>query len=415
MAGYMLVSLPPMNPLRAPFVAALLALTQPVVSADSNHFTIQELLTSSDSHTIGPWGELIAHSLVLEQPEDRLPTSGVLQNWRRGPVWNFAVETVSEVNQILITAGLRESDISSLLTRCEPVSEDGTTYLQIQPPEEILLRMTNQQRFLLYQNLHPRVKENPYFLPVTLPPGGMRSLTSVPSGVPEQIVSLVDRMSFTIGFTRKFSDISFIFQKIPDPADQRRFLKTLGREPSFSLELKFSEESDLYAIETYWSARGRNREILPILESAFKTSGVDALDVVHLLPPTPRKLLHTYPTSFGDGIADDLPDCFWTSFGFFADNPPERHLDFVGHIFSERYESVSAPLQLGDLLLISDHKTGDWLHACNYLAGEFVFTKNGMSPGRPWVIDRLANITAEYRTVETVRVTSYRLKPQFQR
>ena len=111
----------------------------------------------------------------------------------------------------------------------------------------------------------------------------------------------------------------------------------------------------------------------------------------------------------------ETPDCFWTSFSFFSDEPTDRYFDFVGHILEERYERAERPLQMGDLVLVFDSDTGRWIHACNYVAGDLVFTKNGRSFGRPWVIQPMREVVEGYLVSERLSVSFFRLRPQFRR
>ena len=258
--------------------------------------------------------------------------------------------------------------------------------MEITPPEEVILGLTQAQRARLYPQLMPKNTISPFFQPFTLPNGGIDAVSHRPTGLPPDQIDRIRTLSFTLGSTTRLSDINLLMGKAMNDDERLRILKTLSRASSLSTRLKLHPGTNLQKLTSYWESGGKNKDIGPILESVIRTSGIDHIDLVHLLPPTPRKLLHTYPSPSGEGLGDDLPDCFWTSFAFFADTPPDRHLDFVGHIFNERYERAEKPLQFGDLVLFTKDGPTDWIHACNYIAGNLVFTKNGMSMGRPWSI-----------------------------
>ena len=136
------------------------------------------------------------------------------------------------------------------------------------------------------------------------------------------------------------------------------------------------------------------------------------LDIVHLMPPVPRGLLNSFPRS-EMSVGDEPPDCFSTSMSFFAGEPPSRHLDAIWHVFDERYEKARQPWQFGDLVLMRDPDTSEMLHACNYIAADIVFSKNGSDPMRPWVLARLRDVMQEYLIHERLSASFYRLKPEF--
>lgn len=361
----------------------------------------------------GPWGRLEYSGLILEPPDHFIDLSDDLKNWRQGIRWALDVPTREEAAEILSQAGI-SPEMTARLTSQEMMTQNGETgFFEIHPAEGDLLALTPEQRSKLYPRLAPKVPENPYFVPFALPSGGIRDVTVLPAGVPEGTIDLIEQLSYRKAGVMRFSDIVYLFQKTSSEEERRRILKTIGRETSLAVRLVLSDESDLATLERFWGAGGRNREILPILLSVVTTAGVDRLDIAHLLPPTPRKLLNTYPSPEGYGLPGESPDCFWTAASFFAEEPPERYLDFVSHVIKERYEIVTPPYQLGDLILISDPSTEEPIHACNFIAEDLVFTKNGRSSGRPWVLSNLKTVLERYLKVEEVNLSFYRLKSGF--
>ena len=72
------------------------------------------------------------------------------------------------------------------------------------------------------------------------------------------------------------------------------------------------------------------------------------------------------------------------------------------------------PGKLGDLIMISSKKNGHLVHACNYIAGDFVFSKNGNSPKRPWIFTTLGNVVENYLE-DDLTLSFYRLKPEYRK
>lgn len=363
----------------------------------------------------GPWGIIEYSRIILEPSDDYIAASRDLNVYAGPPTWRFVALDKAGVAAIMSEAGLPKEVVASLVESASFSYDPSTGLGELRPPSEAVIAMSPEHRSSLYPRILPPTEENPYHQPFALAPGGIHDVTQIPTGLPDETIELIDQLTYEAGDAKRFSDISILMASARDQTERYRILKVLGRESSLTTRLVVESGSDLAVLGNYWSAGGRNREILPILESVASSQGVERLDLAHLLPPLPRMLIHTYPSLQGFGIAGDMPDCFWTAFSFFSDDPPERHLDYTGHVFRERYEPTYPPFQLGDLILISDPDNGGWLHACNHIADDLVFTKNGKSMGRPWVISTLQNVVQTYLRVDAVKVAFYRLKPQYQR
>ena len=124
-------------------------------------------------------------------------------------------------------------------------------------------------------------------------------------------------------------------------------------------------------------------------------------------------MINTYPDP-EEGLGNDMPDCFATAFNFFSNSLPPRMLDAgsVLEIHNERYERATAPWQFGDVLMIRA-PDGNWIHACNFIAGEILLTKNGRSNNRPWVFQTINEVLSSYLVDRSIQAFFFRLKPEF--
>jgi len=369
----------------------------------------------------GPWGELEYFPMILEPSDFYIGLNPELKNWASGTTWGFEAAGPEEVLRTLSDAGF-DAALARRLVGPEFLQDNETTgLLEIRPPEEVIISMTDDQRRQLYPQLMPKNEIYTFANPFSLHPEGLLVYPDEDCGVRSELITLIEKLSYRSHSLKnplrpnRFADIQLALQKSTDAQERWRVIKTLCRDVTISARLKISDQSDVQTLADFWSSGGRNKEILPILKSVAETSGVETLDIVHLLPPGPRKLLHTYPSPNGEGIGNDLPDSYWTSYSIFGDSQSDRHLDLISHIFEERYLPVPPPYQLGDLILIRDRVSDRYLHACNYLADDLVFTKNGQSLGRPWLISRLNTVLEAYRRSDSIEVTFARLKPEFQR
>ena len=360
----------------------------------------------------GIWGDLEARYLTLEPP-DRLVDEIIGSfPWRDGPVWDFEGD-LPAVIEMMRELGLTPPDTEEASDDCFSVAEG---VVKFRPPTAFIEQLSAEQRPYLYRFVAPFEKWNPYHVPLALNPKGFRYMAAMePSGLSPELIDLVDRLSYRrAGRLYFFSDLGYGLRQAHNDVERQRLIKTLGRQFSIQLKLRISRDSDLDALSAYWGGRGRNKEVMPLLASVAETSGVEILDVVHLLPPTARKLLHSFPHA-EMGLGDSMPDCFSTAASFFFDEPPTRHLDSVRHVIDERYQKADQPWQFGDLIQMSDPDTGKVVHACNYVAADIVFTKNGQDRFRPWILARVGNVMNEYLTGERLVANFYRLKPEFQR
>ncbi|MDF1816061.1 MAG: hypothetical protein P1V20_27925 [Verrucomicrobiales bacterium] len=363
----------------------------------------------------GPWGELISFPVILEPDDYSVSLSSDLKNWREGTVWKFDAENEIEVANLLMTSGFSDALAHRLTSRGYMTKNATTGWFEIRPPEEVIVSLKPEQRASLYPHLYPKDSSNPFNGYFGLAPGGVKSLLQIPSSLPSTQIDLINRLSYKSGQTYRLADINYIFEKAQDYRERFQIIKFIRRQNALSLHLIINTSESLENAAKYWSSEGRNKEILPILESVARTPGVDKLDIAHLLPPFPRKVIFTYPSIHGEGIGQYTPDCFWTAASFFSDSPPDRFLDLTAHTLLERYMKVPATnLQFGDLIIFTDKDTGKRLHACNHIAGEYVFTKNGASLNRPWVFATLRSVINTYLERD-MSLSFFRLKPGYRK
>ncbi|MDB6120461.1 MAG: hypothetical protein JWO08_4242, partial [Verrucomicrobiaceae bacterium] len=198
-----------------------------------------------------------------------------------------------------------------------------------------------------------------------------------------------------------------------DEAEGKIMMKALTRTRALMVKLVANEQTNIPEIMKYWNTGLglRRKDVEPLLQSIVDVQGVDRLDLAHMLPALPRKLLMTYPDiSMGrDGI---LPDCHWTSLNFFNYEAQPYLLDskLATSAVLERFNPVDAPYKFGDILFFLDAKNGDAFHSCIYVADDIVFTKNGRNVLSPWVFMKLDDVKKIYIFDDNGRVQGFRTK-----
>lgn len=359
----------------------------------------------------GRWGKLRVRELTLEAPDAHVALCEELDTWKSGTEWEFHCD-IGRVTQILRDSGLRGNIVTTLTNPPFVKYRIGTT--TILPPDDLLLALTPRMRSRLYPQIGLPVRENKFQNATPFISGGFTRMTEIPSGLSAQTVDLINHLTYSkSGGGLFFSDLKFALSKAANDDERVRIAKSIGREISHHAWLELSESSDREAILAYWRAGEKNQAGRTTLEAILENPKITRLDLVHILPPLPKRMINTYPDR-EEGLGNEMPDCFATAFSFFANSLSPRLLDSesVAEIYKERYDRATAPWQFGDLLMIQA-PDGQWIHACNYIAGEILFTKNGRSNNRPWVFQPINEVLSSYLVDQGIQAFFFRLKPGF--
>lgn len=358
----------------------------------------------------GPWGNLEYFTLVIEPPSDYVERSPSWNAHLRPTQWTFSNTPAAEIQAVLMAAGLSELEAAELTAKSstDPLKRDVTVF----PTEQQVISLKPEARERLYGFLANENRDDPFSHPYSFNHTGFRNLAA-DSGLPKEVVDLVDSLTYPRFEARLFSDVDTALRRMPDEAGRRQLLSTLHRTASLAPRLRLDASSDLRGIAEYWSAFGRSKDILPMLESVAYNSGSPSIDLVHLLPATPRKLLHTYPRALMS-LGAQFPDCYWSAFNFFSSEPSDRYLDNskMGSWLADQYDRIESPGAVGDLILYFDKAAGEPVHACSFVAGDIVFTKNGLSMMKPWVLQTIEEVNKTYLTSADIEIRHYRQRRQ---
>ncbi len=341
---------------------------------------------------VGPWGQLLCQETILEAPADYF-----LEGWMDQPtIWNFP-GNLNAARQIMEQAGLESELIEEIIktSRWEAKGEGMEATLT----DEAIGRLNVDQRSAIY----PLVYTDQYLRYFSAKfPGG--SFARLAPDFPESTTDLVDRFLYRRGGSLACMNIGPVTRSMPDHESRLRMMRALSRTQSYIPTLRIEPNSDFEEIIRYWSAGGRNPRVRSLLRSFQSTTEATSIDLLHLLPPLPRRLLNTY-SSLNDRNSNAGPDCWWTGLHFFRNEVSNRALDNMpsAYFLQRDFEEVSPPLQFGDLIVLSNKDTGLLIHAYSYLADDLMFTKNGNALRSPWAIMREENILKIYSGPKTKR------------
>ena len=319
----------------------------------------------------GPWGELEYYIFHLQNPNVEKTASLFSEEM----YWCFPGYTESDAFKKLEKIGINRSLLqreSYILT----VSKE----LRIVPTSRLIRALTPDVRAKLRMLLRHWPDKNPYYAyPVVIESGDPDGWYSG-AGLSSETISLISSLCYIQRGATVFSDVPYVLSHIFDPEEKERFLKALFRTRTLMLRLTINEQSDMDLIRSYWTLRNQRKEVVPIFDSISETRGVEKLDVIHLLPPAARKRLYTFPA------LEEQVDCHATSLefcGIFPDIQTVRSGQWVD-AFKTYLTPAKGDLCFGDVIVLFNQETDKPIHSAIYIAGDILFTKNGLLPYRPW-------------------------------
>ena len=369
------------------------------ITMSSGHFTPSPGLEIRKAKP-GPWGELEYWEVWLEPPTQLILSADYL---RELPVWRLPLTTPEKSREFFRQAGLTEAEIDALLAPANAVLDSDL--LLITPPASLVETLTPERRAILYERLGTWEFNRFYDKPFTFGNDTVSSLAAASRHrIPQEVIEYADHLLYRRGPQNVLSDYSLAVGRLESAQLKVEFTKLLMRGQSYMVRLRVSPETDLDALRAYWQIDRSALKELPILEAVATTEGAGYLDLIHLLPPVPKQFFGTYPRA-SMAVAQDFPDCFWTAFNFLDSEPSARNLDFpVDRLSGTRWRTINGPLRFGDMIVIEQAEDGHALHACTYIADDLVYTKNGLSLLRPFVIQKLSTVLGSYFEPGTTRL-----------
>jgi hypothetical protein len=351
----------------------------------------------------GPWGRVEFQTIYLEAPDwvvEHFPVPSPQ------PRWSFPGATPASIRTILVRAGIDESNIERWLN--DPRCRQDEDALTIYPSVEEIEAMSSNARTVIYREL-AKSGLNPYHKEPAVVPGSSVDEWLRGAKLEKSSVDLIRKLSYLDGDSLMFSDFAALVSHCDTDREARRLVKATTRTRTVLASLKVNAGDDLEALARYWTAGFRRKDILPMLESIAEQDGGGRIDLAHLLPPLPRKLIYTYPTPDLE-ISGRSPNCHWTSLNFFNYSPQDLYLDLklaASRVLDNYAKPKGADLQFGDVLMFLD-AAGNAHHSCVFVADDLVFTKNGENSAVPWILSRLDDVKQVYGRQPGTKIEVFR-------
>lgn len=340
----------------------------------------------------GPWGKIQCYYFYLEAPDSlvsRAPTPDTQPRWR------VPEEELSNFETLISNTELANELVSPLFNPRAVIRRNGLANLF--PSTALIEALSEQERQRVYKTLAAYPLNEFYEFPIFFL-GGDVDEWAKGSGLRPELVSAIRHLSYHRGDTLAFSDIPLLLGLASSNSEALFIKKKLTRTRTLIARLEVNAGTDVTGMLDYWSTglNLRRKELEPLFQATANAPGIGHLDLLHLLPALPRKLLYTFP---GDDFTTHIrfPDCHWTTLNFFNFTAQEYYLD--SHLASsavlENFQQVAAPYRFGDVLMFINDK-GNAFHSCIYLADDLVYTKNGANPLVPWTLLELKDLKRMY-------------------
>jgi hypothetical protein len=343
---------------------------------------------------------------VIEPPEALIAGT---QNQNRPTTWFFKGYSAESLAAWWETVPLNDDQRRSVAV--PDFTEPAPGGLVARPPVDFVASLSPEARESIYTVLSA-FEENPD----QFDPFRFRAEAADEwfrhSGLADTTISQVKRLLYRRGSSLAFSDLNILLPKIPSLRERTILIKTLARKSTMLVKLRINADSDIDALDDYWSRGQRAKDIKPLLQSLVRDGSSSSIDIIHLLPRVPRSLLYTYPSPTEPGSRTYL-DCHWTVLNFFNSRPDDRYKDLeaVTVAFLNNYYPVSGKPTFGDIIMFAK-PDGSIIHSCVFIADDIVYTKNGASPNAPWILMSLGDVIAFYPSNEDLDLQYYRAKSQ---
>lgn len=354
----------------------------------------------------GPWGDLEYYVIHLHAP---LSWMDYVQIPSERTVWNFSSDDPKEVIALVEEEGVTLVGGTHWTNSGEFHEVPGESGLGFLPSPKLIESLNSVQRAGIARVLRKNELNITYREPVVIESGDAVTWYR-DAGLEEELVQKIASLCYMRGQSLVFSDVPYIASILDTVDEQKRFIRATTRTRSLVLRLNIGSGEAFEDVADYWNAGYKKKAVLPILEAIAETPGVERLDIAHLLPPTPRKLLYTYPDLRSFLTIGDR-DCHWTSFNFFKSEPDgilsER---MMSDWLNNKYDPVTGDLKYGDVIMLRNAETGEAIHSATFIAGDIVFTKNGRERLSPWILMRYSDMERRYRLDDGLSASVFRLK-----
>lgn len=386
------------------------AITSKLAPSASGPITLNQESQSTPIKTeqsaVGSWGTIDFYQVQLFCPPDYLNHFEIPSAQTE---WLFPSMSEEEFVTTLTNAGLGQSEVRMIFAESSVLHDDEV--IRIFPKDNMMRNLSPSSRAiinrLLSSNPENRFQNRPFYFE-----SSNMSQHFQGTDLSRPMIQTIANLAYPTPSGRGYflSSLPFLLRNTIDSKEEQLLLRALLRTPTLMLRLVIDDESEIANLQNYWSAGFKNKDIMPLMESVLRTPDVEPLDVAHLLPPTARRTLLSFPT-LADGIEGRFPDWFWSCRNFFRFTPENVYADSPerDYIIFEEFSPAMPPNQFGDLILL--HSGSRVIHGCIHIAADIVYTKNSADIFTPWVLMKLDDVIGYHDMKGDVTISTMRKKP----
>ncbi len=340
--------------------------------------------------TTGPWGTLQFYEVVIRPPSGNL-WPGL---YDEKSIWSFPDLGKVEVKDLFDALNF-SVELKTLIYEQAKWTVQGN-FTEVEVNDAIIEKMTPEDRLSLTNWWKTNHAD---FFQRSITNFEDKNFTAISMALSPEMMHHLHSVCFLRGNVLSTFDRPYLLRKLNSRLEKEELIRTIFTTHSLIVRLEVNPETNLESVIQYWEAGGRNPRVRSIIEGMRSTSGADTLDILHLLPPIPRKYLNSFST-LQDSFPGTAPDCFWTAIQFFRPQTSYRSFDElpVEHFIIGDFDEVEAPTQFGDLVCLFEEESREFVHSYIHIADNLVFTKNGGSFVRPWTLSTLDRMLAIYQS-----------------
>jgi hypothetical protein len=350
----------------------------------------------------GPWGTLRVSAYTLTMPLERATRIEFLDTG----TWTLTLDSWAPFDALLSRLQLAAPDRS--------IAADGRSR-QVRVSAAFRRGLDPAPRAELYRWLGAFPANRLHMLPYVLPD----EATLGRAGLNPRMREALQQLSFARGTRTCLVDADLVAALADTPAERARLNQLLYRTTALSVELLRESLTERARVVDHWG-RLTPRRINDALHRFERSTEVEAVDVLQLLPKGPRQVLNSYPDDLTSPAA---ANCMWLSLNFFEPElsvrflPDAIHGDTTEHDaraeLDAHYDRVETPWRFGDVLTLwaDTPQASALVHVVVSIADDIVLTKNGLGHATPFVLAPLDDVTRRYAWIGELTLRAYRLRP----
>ena len=285
--------------------------------------------------------------------------------------WLLPGRTQESATEFLSSA-IRDPALVAPLVQAMSCDGSGCT---IAPSMSVIGALTPEARTRLYVPLS-EVDANPQSNALFRRSGRHGPFSETP-GLPAVARSLVDRLTWTHGNVRSFSDVAYVCSNLATEEERQAFLSAMMIRDTRDVSLRIDDLAAVDRIVSGFHPPAQETIHERLMEA--RREGAHTVSLASLMPEWPRGRVQAFPSE-----AEGWINCYWTAVRFASPwlTSQVHNSQEMTAVLERDFERTEDP-RFGDVVVLLD-PTGDRIHAANWLLGGYLFTKNGRGSRQPW-------------------------------